>query len=127
MVHQTARVEKMLRAKAALGPAAAVVEFDPQEIADFTEDTVFYFSAEFAVGIANMQGGSKRNRPIYLKTGAGKRNVFQICNPAAAASIRVFPLNVHQIRAQHSGLNSAIQHNLLLLSDSRRRSISFPA
>jgi hypothetical protein len=74
-----------------------------------------------------VQGGTQWDRPVYLETRARKRNVFQICNAAAAASIRVFPLNVDQVRAQHSGLNSAIQHSLLLLSDSLGRSISFPA
>src|SRR5260370_18875051 len=45
-IHQAARIEQMLRAKAALGPAAAIIEFDPEEIADFAEDPVFYLSAQ---------------------------------------------------------------------------------
>jgi hypothetical protein len=125
--HQAARVQKMLRTEAALRPAAAIIEFDPQEIADFPENTVFYFAGQFSVGIGDVEGRAQRDRTVYLQTRARKGNVFQICNSAAAASIRVFPLNVNQIRAQHPGLNSAIQHNLLLLSDSQWRSISFPA
>src|SRR5665213_76442 len=117
----------MLRTEAALRPTAAIVEFDPQKIANFAKNTVLYFSGQFAVGIGDVQGRAQWHGPVYLQTGSGKRNVFEIRNAAAASSIRVFPLNVDQIRTQHSGLNSAIQHNLLLLSDSRRRSISFPA
>ena len=114
---QTARIQQVLRAETALGPAAAIVEFNPQEIADLPEDTVFYFPAQFAVWIADVEGGAERYRPIYLQTSAGKRNVLQIGHTPAAPSVGVLPLDIDQIRTQHSRLNSAIHHSLLVLSD----------
>src|SRR5689334_11031034 len=109
----------MLRTEAALGPAAAVIEFNPQEIANFPKHTVFYFPTQLAIGVRNMQRRTERNRPIYLQTSPGKGNILQISHPPAGPSVRILPLDVYQIRTQHSGLNSAIHHNLLVLSDSQ--------
>jgi len=64
--HQAARIEKMLRTEAALRPAAAIIEFDPQEIADFAENTVLYLAGQFAIRIADMKGGAERDRAVYL-------------------------------------------------------------
>ena len=114
----------MLRAEAALRPTAAVIEFDAEKIADLAEYTVFNLSAEFSTGIRNVDRSAERNRPIYLQTRARKRDVFQIGDTVAGTAILVLPVNVDQIRTKHSGFNTAIQHNLLVLSDNNWRSIS---
>jgi len=63
---QTARVQQMLGAEAPLRPAAAIIEFDAEKIADFPKNTVFYFAAQFAIGIGDVQSGAQRDRPVHL-------------------------------------------------------------
>ena len=71
-----------------------------------------------------MERCAERDWTIYLQTGPRKRDIFQVGYTAAGSSGLVFPLDINQIRAQHSWFNTAIQHNLLVLSDTRRWSIS---
>ena len=42
----------------------------------------------------------------------------------ARTAILVLPVDVDEIRTEHSGFNTAIHHNLQVLSDNNRRSIS---
>ena len=121
---QAARVQQVLRAEAALGPTAAIVEFHAQKIADLTEYTVFNLSSELPSRIRNVDGRAERNRTVYLQTCPRKRDIFQISHAVAGAAVLVLPVNVDQIRTEHSGFNTAIQHNLQVLSDNNRRSIS---
>ena len=65
---QAARVQQVLRAEAALGPTAAIVEFDTQKIADLAEYTVFNLSCEFPSRIRNVDWRAERNRAVYLQT-----------------------------------------------------------
>src|SRR5260370_22026808 len=92
-IHQAARIEQMLREKATLGPAAAIIEFDPEEIADFAEYAIFHLSAQLTAGVGNMKSRTQGYGPIYLQTGPRKGNIFQIGNTAAGPSIRILPLN----------------------------------
>jgi len=71
-----------------------------------------------------VQRCTKRNRPVDLEARPRKGDVLKIRDTAAGASALVSPLNVDQIRTQHSGFNAAIHHNLLVLSDTKRHSIS---
>ena len=114
----------MLRAEAALRPTAAVVEFDPKKITNLAEYTVLNLSSELPTGIGNVDWRAERNGTIYLQTGPRKRDIFQICHAVACTAILVLPVNVNQIRTQHSGFDTAIHHNLQVLSDNNRRSIS---
>src|SRR5579884_1762703 len=69
--HQAARIEEMLRAIAALGPAVARIEFDPQEISYFAEYTIFNLPRQFSVGIGEPDGASERDGPLHLYARAG--------------------------------------------------------
>jgi len=122
--HQAAWVQQVLWAEAALRPTAAVVEFDPKKITDLAEYTVLNLSGELSTRIGNVDWSAEWNRPIYLQTRAGKRDVFQVGDTMSGTAILVLPVDVDQIRTEHSGFNTAIQHNLLVLSDNNRRSIS---
>jgi hypothetical protein len=114
----------MLRPETALGPAAAVIEFDPQKIADLTEYTVFNLTPQFAAGVGNVDRSAEWNRTVHLQACSRKRDVFQIGDTVARPPVLVLPLDIDQIRTQHSRFNTAIQHNLLVLSDNLWRSIS---
>ena len=54
--------------------------------------------------------GTARYRTIDLQTGPGKRNIFQIGNTTAGPAIRVFPLDIDQVGAQHPEFNSPVYH-----------------
>jgi hypothetical protein len=102
----------MLGPETSLGPAVSGVEFNAQKVTDFPKNAVFDPAYQFSARIRDADGGAQRNRALYLKARARKRNVFQIGDAPAVAVILVPPLDIHQIRTQHSGFNAPVQHSL---------------
>jgi len=107
---QVARIEQMLRPEIVARPAAAGFEFDPQKVADFAKYAIFHFADQDALGICNAVRGPQRHGAVYLKAGAGKRDIFKVGHAAANAAGLILPLHIHQVSTKQTGLNTPIHH-----------------
>jgi len=93
-----------------LRPAGAQLEFDAEKIADLPKHAVFHFTGQLTVRIADEQRGSERNGALYLEAGATERNVFEVRDAMTGTAGLVLKLDVHQVRTQHPGFHTSIEH-----------------
>ena len=99
-----------MRPKVIARPTAASFEFDSQKVADFTKYAILHFADQHAFGIRDAVGSPQRHGAIYLKTGAGKRDVFKVGYAATNAASLIFPLHIHQVGTKQTGLNTPVHH-----------------
>jgi hypothetical protein len=111
---QAPGIEKVLRLKVSRGPLATGIEFNAQEISNLAVHTIPNFADKLAFGVADAKVGLQRDRLVELKTGSGKRDVFQIGHTFANAPGLVLPLDIHHIRTQHPWLYAPVEHTLLI-------------
>ena len=100
----------MLGTIVSLGPPAARLEFDSEEIADFAKDTILHFADQFATRMADIKTAFESHRPLHLEAGTGERDVFEIRHASPGAPVRIFPFDIHEIRAEHSWFNTPVHH-----------------
>src|SRR5580700_9405890 len=121
----------MLGAEMPLRPSAARFELDSQKVPNFAKNTVLNHAKQFAIGVAHPQRRTLRNRPVHLQAGARKRDIFQVGYTTPGSPTLVFPLHVHQVRAEHSRFNPPIEHlssipSLIFQSAENVKVCSFP-
>jgi hypothetical protein len=112
--HQAPGIEKVLRLKVSRGPLATGVKFDAQEVPDLAVHTIPNFAYELTLGVADAKISLERDGLVELKTGSGKRDIFQIGDTLAKTPGLVLPLDVHHIRTQHPGFYAPVEHTLLI-------------
>jgi hypothetical protein len=112
--YQAPGVQQMLGLKMPRGPLAARFKFDAQEVPNLAVHTVPDFARKLAFGVVDAKFGLQRDGLVELKTGSGKRNVFQIRYPFSDAPGLVLPLDIYHIRTQHPGLYTPVEHILLI-------------
>src|SRR5438552_3313152 len=98
----------MLWTKMPLRPPASRVKLNPQEITDLAKHAVLHHAHQFAAGITDPERGSQRNRALYLQACTRNRNVLQVRHSSAGPAGLIFPLDVHEVRAEHPGFNTPI-------------------
>jgi hypothetical protein len=92
VANQPARIEEVLRAVIAQGPAVVRVEFDAKEVPDFAKHTVAYDTDEFTFGVGHTDLGAERDGLVNLDTGARERDIFQVGDNAPPLAGWVHPV-----------------------------------
>jgi hypothetical protein len=111
----------MLGAESPLGPAKSGFELDSQEISDFAIDAVAYAALQLAFRIADLEGGLERNWRIYLNTGTGEGDIFQIRNGPAHLPVLILPTDIYEVGAEHPGFHSAVLHMFVISARALKR------
>jgi len=94
---KTAGIQHVAGTEFGLRPARPSVKLDSQEISDFPKNAVFDNARKLAIGVADVDGCTERDRPVHLQAGAGDRNILKIGDATPFAAVGVLPVEVHQV------------------------------
>ena len=101
-VCEPSRIKQVLWTELAEGPAKPWAELYAQKVTHLTIDAIANAALQLSFRIPDMQSGLERNRLINLNARAGNGDIFQIRNRATQLSALILPLDIDEVRAQHT-------------------------
>ncbi len=99
-IDKFARIDKMLRTKVAGRPLASLIELYAQKVSAVSENAIPDVADKLSVAIVHSDIGPRCDRVLQLETDAGKRDIFQIRDPAALLAGTIAPDHFDEVGAQ---------------------------